>query len=206
MYEVVAEALEASGFELVPREDVKLGDSVVGAQSDDSEAMYAGEVVGSYSGYTRVLDKPGGAPRHIGATHVWRKPAPYKPGTYAEVEYGGTRTTGTLLRDGVCAVTATGTIVPLSDVKVVRALWEPGEDDPQLCAPMVAPSLGALKERPGWCVIDAEGDLWRWEAGKLLIRENWLDYFSPWLDEETADEYISSEGARWVLAPADKEE
>lgn len=205
MYEVVAEALEAAGFELVPREDVKLGDIIVGAQSDTSEAMYAGEVVGDYSGYTRVLSKPSGGLRHVGATHVWRKPAPYKPGTYAEVEYGGTRTTGTLLHNGECAVTATGTIVPLSDVKVVRALWEPGEDDPRLCAPVVAPSLGALKERPDWSVIDADGDWWRWEAGKLLIREGGEDDFSPiWLDDEAADEYISHKDSRWEFMAKDE--
>lgn len=205
MYKDVMEALEAAGFELVPREDVKLGDRVVGAQSDTSEAMFAGEVVGSYSGYTRVLDKPGGASAYVGATHVWRKPAPHKPGTYAEVEYGGTRTTGTLLHNGECAVTATGTIVPLSDVKVVRALWEPGEDDPRLCAPVVAPSLGALKERPDWSVIDADGDWWRWEAGELLLREGGEDDFSPiWLDDEAADEYISHKDARWVFMAKDE--
>lgn len=207
MYKDVMEALEAAGFELVPREDVKLGDSIVGAQSDTSEAMFAGEVVVNYSGYIRVLDKPGGASAYVGATHVWRKPAPHKPGTYAEVEYGGTRTTGTLLHNGECAVTATGTIVPLSDVRVVRALWEPGEGDANLVRASVAPSLDALKASPGWCVIDADGDRWRWEAGELLLREGGEDEFSPWwTSEETADEYISNEDARWALAPADKEE
>lgn len=207
MYKEVMEALEAAGFELVPREDVKLGDSIVGTQSDISEAMYAGEVVGGYSGYTRVLDKPSGESRYVGATHVWRKPAPHKPGTYAEVEYGGTRTTGTLLHNGECAVTATGTIVPLSDVKVVRALWEPGEGDADLVRGSVAPSLDALKASPGWCVIDADGDWWRWEAGELLLREGWETDFSPmWIDDEAADEYISHKDARWALAPADKGE
>lgn len=207
MYEVVAEALEASGFELVPREDVKLGDSVVGAQSDDSEAMYAGEVVGSYSGYTRVLDKPGGAPRHIGATHVWRKPHTYKPGTYAKVEYGDVVTTGVLLHGGKCALTAMTRIVPLSDVKVLEIIWEPGEGDADLVRASVAPSLGALKERPDWCVIDADGDWWRWEAGELLLREGGETDFSPmWLDDEAADEYISNKDARWALAPKNKDD
>ena len=205
MYKDVMEALEAAGFELVPREDVKLGDRVVGAQSDTSEAMFAGEVVVNYSGYTRVLDKPGGASAYVGATHVWRKPAPHKPGTYAEVEYGGTRTTGTLRHNGECAVTATGTIVPLSDVKVLEIIWEPGEGDADLVRASVAPSLDALKARPGWCVIDAEGDWWRWEAGELLLREGWETDFSPiWLDDEAADEYISHKDSRWEFMAKDE--
>lgn len=205
MYKDVMEALEAAGFELVPREDVKLGDIIVGAQSDTSEAMYAGEVVGDYSGYTRVLSKPSGGLRHVGATHVWRKAAPYKPGTYAKVEYGDVVTTGVLLHGGKCAVTAMTRIVPLSDVKVLEIIWEPGEGDADLVRGSVAPSLDALKASPGWCVIDADGDWWRWDAGELLLREGGEDDFSPiWLDDEAADEYISHKDARWVFMAKDE--
>lgn len=205
MYKDVMEALEAAGFELVPREDVKLGDSVVGAQSDTSEAMFAGVSVGNYSGYTRVLDKPGGMSACVGATHVWRKPRTYKPGTYAKVEYGDVVTAGLLLHGGKCALTAMTRIVPLSDVKVLEIIWEPGDGDADLVRASVAPSLDALKASPGWCVIDADGDRWRWEAGELLLREGGEDEFSPWwTSEETADEYISHKDSRWEFMVKDE--
>lgn len=205
MYKDVMEALESAGFELVPREDVKLGDSIVGTQSDISEAMYAGEVVGGYSGYTRVLDKPGGASAYVGATHVWRKPAPRKPGTYAEVEYGGVTTTGLLLHGGKCAVTAMTRIVPMSDVKVVETIWEPGEGDADLVRASVAPSLGALKERPDWCVIDSGGDRWAWfDDGLMIRRDGETDFSTWWIDEETADRFISHKDSRWELMAKDE--
>lgn len=198
MHKDIVEALETGGFKQVHREAVKVGDTVVGHSHDYSERIFGGEVVNVSDRAIYVNSDPGREPFAIRLGYVWRKPHTYKPGTYAKVEYGDVVTTGVLLHGEKCALTAMTMIVPLSDVKVLETIWEPGEGDADLVRGSVAPSVNALKARPGWCVIDADGDWWRWEGGNLLLREDGDTGFSPWwMTEEAADKYISHKDARW---------
>lgn len=210
MYKDVMEALEAAGFELVPREDVKLGDSVVGAQSDTSEAMFAGEVVGNYSGYTRVLDKPCRVSAYVGATHVWRKPAQHKPGTYASVTYKGEELVGVSVRGGAWVVVDTeGDPYPTWDsvdsVQVNEVLWEPHAPKAtgKTAWPTETPTVKLLRENPAWCFKDSDGDYWWAEGEDVMIDYRSLSMCGRWDgSDEEANELLRVFGGEWELRKA----